>query len=445
MTDYFLRFSDGSDASDGLTWANAKQTLAGVFAACAAGDTVFVSDNHAETQASSITLTSPGTAAAPVRVLCVDDAGDPASPTTLATTATITQTASASINFAGYAYYYGITFTSGDSTDNPTITVVSSSAVGLVFEECELALGGSNGLGRINIGDNASNRARCLVRLINTDVRFAATGHSFQFRDMHLFEWLGGTVLGTMPTGGLFEGSTGYSGIVRCCGVDFSPLGSNAIIDVITAGDWSGYYHLERCKLGTSFALTAGSFAGHQSASVFVDNCDSGDTNYKMAHRFYAGSIDHNITTYRSGGASDGTTPISWVMVASANVTFHFPLYSPYVYIWNDTTGSSVTVTAEIVTDNVTLTDAEAWIEIDYLGTSGFPLALFVDDAKANTLSTAANQTSSSVTWTAAPGTPIKQKLSQSFTPNEKGLIRARVAYAKASGTVYVCPKFDVT
>jgi hypothetical protein len=443
MTDYFLRSSDGSDASDGLTWANAKATLAGVFAVCAAGDTVFVSDNHAETQASAMTLTSPGTAALPVRVLCVDDAGDPASPTTLATTATMSTTGSNNINFLGWAYYYGITFTAGNTTANASILFSNTAAVGIIFEECELSIGGSNSLARIIVGDAASARARLLLRMINTDVRVTNAAHSFNIRDVHLVEWLGGTLLGTVMTGGLFEVATGYGGIVKCCGVDLSPLAANPIID--QASDWAGYVHLERCKLGTSFTFTTGTLAGHHSTHLFVDNCDSGDTNYKMAHRSYGGSVDHNITTYRSGGASDGTTPISWVMTASANVTFHFPLYSPYVYIWNDTTGSSVTITAEIVTDNVTLTDAEAWIEVDYLGTSGFPTASFADDAKADTLATAANQTSSSVTWTAAPGTPIKQKLSKAVTPQEKGLFRARVAYAKASGTVYVCPKFDVT
>jgi hypothetical protein len=114
---------------------------------------------------------------------------------------------------------------------------------------------------------------------------------------------------------------------------------------------------------------------------------------------------------------------------------------------WNETTGSSITVTIETVTDNVTLTDAEAWIEVEYLGTSGFPLGIWTSDRIANaTLGTPANQTSSSETWTTTGlATPVKQKLAVSFTPQEKGLIRARVAVAKASTTMYYDPLLTVS
>ena len=444
MTDYFVRSSDGSDADNGLSWANAKLTVKGVNdVPAAAGSTAFVSDNYAELPAAAISLASTGTAAAPNRYLCVDDAGDPGSPTTLATTATIGTTGSNSITFTGYSYWYGFTFTAANSTNNGSLIVSSASAVGLVLEQCELAIGGTNGAARIIIGDNASNRARCLVRMIDTDVRFTNVGHSFNFRDCN-FEWFGGTVLGTMPTGGLLEFTVGCTGKLVLRGVDLSPLGANPIIDIGT-GDWCGEIYLERCKLGSSFVLTTGSFGGPHSVKIFVDNCDSGDTNYKMMHRSYEGSVDADATVYRTGGASDGTTPISWLMSTSANVSFHYPLRSPDIFIWNDTVGSSVTLTVEIVTNNVTPTDAEAWLEVDLMGTSGFPIATFVDDAKADTLATAANQTSSSETWNNAPGTPLKFKLSKAFTPQEKGFLRARVCFAKASFPAYVCPKPDLT
>src|SRR3990167_9027284 len=90
MATLYVRSTDGSDADTGATWALAKASLAGAFAAASAGDTIYVSQVHAETQASAMTLTSPGTAASPVRVLCVNDAAEP--PTALATTATVTTT-----------------------------------------------------------------------------------------------------------------------------------------------------------------------------------------------------------------------------------------------------------------------------------------------------------------------------------------------------------------
>lgn len=176
-------------------------------------------------------------------------------------------------------------------------------------------------------------------------------------------------------------------------------------------------------------------------------NCDSGDTNYRIWTEALAGSVVSETTIVRSGGASDGTTSLSWKMVSNANAEYPLlQLESPEIVRWNETTGSSITVTVETITDNVTLTDDECWLEVQYLGTSGFPLGTFISDAKADVLATAANQTTSSETWTTTGlTTPVKQKLSVSFTPQEKGFIHAVVKLARASTTVYVCPKLDVT
>ena len=110
--------------------------------------------------------------------------------------------------------------------------------------------------------------------------------------------------------------------------------------------------------------------------------------------------------------------------------------------VWNGPVGSAQTATVEIITDNVTLTDAEAWLEVEYLGTSGFPLGLFANDRVADPIfGTPANQATSTVDWTTTGlATPIKQKLGVAFTAQEKGLVRARVVVAKASTTVYYDP-----
>jgi len=178
-----------------------------------------------------------------------------------------------------------------------------------------------------------------------------------------------------------------------------------------------------------------------------MHNCDNADTNYRLWIEDYLGTIKHESTIVRSGGASDGTTPLSWIMTSLANAeypTLH--LYSPEIAIWNDTTGSSKTVTIEVITDNVTLNDDECWLEVMHLGTSGYPLGSWVTDCKADIMATAAAQASSSETWTTTGlTTPVKQKLSVSFTPQEKGYIIARVVLAKASTTVYIDPKLTVS
>jgi hypothetical protein len=134
-------------------------------------------------------------------------------------------------------------------------------------------------------------------------------------------------------------------------------------------------------------------------------------------------------------------------MVTNANAEFPMlTLDMPELHQWNDTTGSAITATVEILHDSATaLTDKEVWLEVMYLGTSGYPLGSFATDT-VDVLATAANQASSSATWTTTGmANPNKQALSVTFTPQEKGYIVATVRLAKASKTVYVCPKIDIT
>jgi hypothetical protein len=229
-------------------------------------------------------------------------------------------------------------------------------------------------------------------------------------------------------------------------GFDFSALSSSVNI-VKALGDGGVVAIFRDCKLPASWSgalVTSGQTK--LGSRVEMHNCDNADTNYRIWVEDYAGSIKSETTIVRTGGASDGTTTLSWKMASSANTHYGVGgLASPEIVKWNETTGSSITATVEIVTDNVTLKDDECWLEIQYLGTSGFPLSLFSADAKADVLATAVAQTTSTETWTTTGlATPVKQKLSVSFTPQEKGYVHAVVKLAKPSATVYVDPLLTI-
>lgn len=440
MAVIYLRSSDGSDASDGLTWANAKATLAAALTAAGAGGTVYVSDNHAESSGSAITLTSPGTAAAPVTVLCVNDASDPEPPTALAATASV---AGLTLAVRGFAYCYGITFNASSTGSSTTIAFFGDTLPGYWrLENCVVALTGNSATPRLLLGAVVASHDDELVEFVNTTLSFAHVGQAVN--PISPFIMRGGAVTGTAPTT-LFVPSTTINGKVILQGVDLSGLGSGKNLVDVSIAKFQDYL-FENCKLGASVAITTGANSGQGGVTIQIINCDSGDTNYRYVKHCYQGDITQESTIVRTGGASDGTTPISRKMVSSANSKFYSPLELGPLSIWNEATGSSKTLTVEVVTDNVTLTDAEAWVEVEYLGTSGFPLSLFANDRAADVLATPANQTSSSETWTTTGlGTPVKQKLAVSFTPQEKGLIRARVMLAKASTTMYVCPKVTIS
>jgi len=178
-----------------------------------------------------------------------------------------------------------------------------------------------------------------------------------------------------------------------------------------------------------------------------LHNSDSADTNYRYQKKTQFGQIDGETTLVGGAGATDGTTQISWRMVTNADAEWqHQTLDSTEIVQWNENIGSALTATIEVLHDSVTaLTDKEIWVDVQYLGTSGFPLSLFVNDAAATYITAAANQTSSGATWnTGAMTNPNKQKLSVTFTPREKGFIHATIRMAKASYTVYVDPKLTV-
>lgn len=445
MANLFVRSSDGSDSDNGSTWALAKATIAGALGVASAGDTIYVSDNHAESVAAAISLTSPGTAASPCRILCVDDAGDPATPTTLATTATVTQTGSGNvISFAGFAYYYGIAFVQNVSSNSADIRFTSTSPWWHKFEACKFRILGTQAGQLIEVGTTTGNRNGQLLEFVNTTVEF---GHVDQRMEIDcFFSWkdtLSAVAGATVPTI-LLGGSATGAGRCSLSGVDLSALGSGKnVINGAVVGE--GIFELNNCKLGASVSLVSGTAPSQGARRVRAVNCDSSDTNYRYRLHTFQGDIFHETTIVRTGGASDGTTPISRKMVSSANAKLISPLASDPIVVWNETTGSSVTATVEVVTDNVTLTDAEAWIEVEYLGTGGFPITLFASDRVSTVLTTPTNQTTSSVTWTTTGlATPVKQKLSVSFTPQEKGPIQIRVHLAKASTTMYFCPKVDI-
>src|SRR5829696_6649358 len=98
MANYYV-YSGAAGAANGTSWTNAYTTLANAIAgSVAAGDTVYVAHDHAESTAASISHTWPGTATSPVRVICANRAGSvPPVSADLANTATVTTTGNSPI------------------------------------------------------------------------------------------------------------------------------------------------------------------------------------------------------------------------------------------------------------------------------------------------------------------------------------------------------------
>jgi hypothetical protein len=431
------------------TWDNAHPFLGRIFGdttgtgKTAAGDTVYVSHTHSETTSASYFISSVGTGTSPVNILCVNDVGDPASPGTAATTAVVGCTSTSGMFLTGFAYTYGITYQGGTGSSTGKVRISDTNTEsGWRFEACILKLNTTGASSEISFGVTVLN-LRCKVELENTVLHFGAAAQS-----MHLaiceFTWrnTASAVAGTAPTTLI----TTYGNVAHhnatFHGLDLSAVTGNLInVNVADAGS---IYNFVNCKLGSGFAFTTGTHIGIGGPEINFINCDSGSTNYNYYRETAQGTIVDEISHILTGGASDGTTPLSWKMVSNANSKFGWPLASAPIVVWNDNSGGAKTATVE-VESTVTLTDAEAWLELDYLANSGDPGGLAVSDRAATPVATPANQASSAASWAGGLGGAVTQKLSVSFTPQKKGAVSGRVMLAKPSTTVYVNPQVTIT
>ncbi len=448
MANIYVRSTDGNDADNGSTWALAKATLAGAAAAAAAGDTIYVSHQHSETPSANVNISLPGTRASPVRVLCVTDGAEP--PTALATTAVIAPGSGYWLALGGSAYFYGIEFKPGSS-----IYLNNEEPHEQFFDACAFTINTTSTDKYIHFFlSNFVSPGKTTTR--NCTFTFGRGDYQgvILLGDCRI---IGGSLVnsgGFNQYAAIFAAyGSGEGSTALIEGVDFSGCGNSAwaLVNPPTGYGAPGTFVVRNCKMPSGWAgslcTPTGTTFDYHGWRGKMHNCDSGDTNYRLREQDWTGSVREETTIVRTGGASDGTTALSWKIATSTYPRFpHRAFESPEIVRWNETTGSAITVTVEIVTDGATLKDDECWLEVQYLGTSGVPISSIASDAKTDVLATAANQTTSSETWTTTGlSSPVKQKLSVTFTPQEKGFLHAVVKVAKASTTVYVDPLLTIS
>lgn len=439
MASYYV-YSGAAGSNNGSSWANAFTTLTAAFVTEAAGDTLYVAHDHAESTAAAITLTSSGTSTNITKIVCVNRAGSvPPVSADRRTTAQVTTTGASAINLAGFAHYDGVIFSAGSAASTANINLPSSSGQALRLDNCSLRLGNTSTGSRIQAGGASVNAA--WVELNNTTVSFGSTNQTIVINGVLKWRNTPSALLGTIPSV-LFSPQNACGGEVECIGVDFSAAGSGKTIAGVLSSATAQTFKFTDCKLDA--AVTASSVPTARGASE-IDFIRSGSAgvNYTVRSHRMAGLLTEETTIVRIGGASDGTTAIAWKIVTTADCLYSLPFECPPIAIWNDTTGSSVTATVEgIWGGGAVPLDNEIWLDVEYLGDASSPQGSFVNDGMADLLATAANQTSSSETW---GGSTTKFKLAVSFTPQQKGWIYARVKIGKASSTVYIDPLVTLT
>jgi hypothetical protein len=347
-------------------------------------------------------MTSPGTAANPCFVYCADRTGSvPPVSADLRTTATISTTGANNMTFAGSSsstYYYGITFNFGSGA----VSAVLNMNVALIrLENCALKKLGTSSTSGSYLFGSANTIGPCAVYLINTTIQFGNVGDTCSMKaGTFVWERTASAIQGaTIPTT-MFINSSSFAGIHLFNGVDLSAAGSGKTL--IGGVLVPSKFIFKDCKLDAAVTV-ASTPAAVGGAQVYVVRSDSAGTNYRSEVHLYTGTLTTDIAVVRSSGASDGTTPVAWKIVTTANPEWMFPFEAPSIAIWNATTGSNVTATIEGVYNGAALpNNDEIWFDVEYLGASGSPLASFARGSKADGLASGSALTASTQAWDSA-------------------------------------------
>lgn len=445
MPNKYVRSTDGLNSDDGSTWLLGKATVGGAASAAAPGESIYVSQVHAETTAAGVTISFPGTILNPNIVLCANDASDP--PTSTNITATVSTTGASNLSVSGSAFIKGLALKCSDGANYAQMFINTTSA-NQTWQDCTFEMGGSHSSCNMQIGNNSGSLSK--TKLVNHKFKILSTSQPIQLGG--IVEINGATFSSgcATPASGVFQAF--FAGAIcklNASGVDFSNLASNVNL-CWTPGTSNSFQAVFRnCKLpaGWSGALFGGANAVH-CARAEMHNCDAGATTYKLWIEDWAGSIKSETTVVMTGGSSDGVTNYSWKMTSSANARYPaIPLVTcDLPAVLNSAVGVSKTITVEVLHDSVTpLTNDEIWLEVEYLGSTGAPLAYFASNMKADILAAPSNQPTSSATWTTTGlTTPNKQSLSVTVIPQLVGFIQARVCLAKPSKVVFVSAKQTV-
>lgn len=431
MAQYHL-LNTGSATAPEDTWAKAFTTLSSAAAGMAAGDILFASSAHAESGAGS-TLVFPGTVASPNQII----GGTPGATSGLTATATgaaVTVTGTSNWSIQGSFFMEDVRFIFSQTS---SIANYIGNASGNVqrYKGCDFSMQSSAASSQIVFGSSTTSVSN-KISLENCRFRFGAAAQTVAIT--RAVEILGGSIEsgGTTPTSMFSLTGADRPSSLQVDGFDFSNFGTGFNV-IAAAADGPQNAILRNCKFPSGW--TGGLIASGIAKPGFrseMHNYIVGSTNVRFWIEDYAGSIREETTIK--------VTANSYAYKAALSANVKYPASSLVVaeaYFNVATAGSAKTVTWDLCTDNVTLTDKDAWLEVEYLGTASSNLAT-ITSGKADALtvinSGATNLTTSGTTWTTTGlTTPVQQSVSRTFTPQAAGHFIARLRLAKASTTIY--------
>ena len=410
------------------TWTGTVTTLTAGLTAAVAGDDIYIASDHAEPVAgSAITYTALGTVSAPNRIFVAPTSSSfPPVAADLVHVPTVTLSsniAAANITTAGVvSHCEGIIWSSGTAALQANVHFGGN----WNLENCAVVLANSAANSAVRV--TATGTARIVWN--NVTVQFGATGQGLQAQGGE-FLWKNtpSALLGVMPTS-LFT-VAGF-GVVLLRGVDLSALSSKNLIAPSLSS--ALYMTMVGCKEPAAWTRMGAQAADF--VTLVGERCENGAVHYSKYKEDIFGTQTTETTIVRTGGASDGVTPNSWKIdtQTKAKTRLDKPFRSTPIVIWNDVSGVARTVTVYGAWTALP-TNADIWLEVDYLGSSASPLLSMASTKVATPISTPASVATDASAWASSPGTAFK--LVATMTPAVKGPFTIRVCVG-AQGVFYV-------
>ena len=449
MTTYFI--NDDGDNSDGLTWPTAFTSFkdAGAAGIFNGNNVVYVGNDHVcpATHTANLVLTGPsyGASSLVCKVISSTVVGTNTVAYTPSATDQIDTTEGAySIHFAGCFALYGLCLKPGTyvdllaGTDKPIFTQDLTVKPGAGQE----AVAGSVSYSHI--------------RMVNSLFDFTADGATPSTAEVNWFAGLacryeiqGLTFVNLgIRTSKIFRTE---KAMYEFSGVDLT--GMNTSASIFRSGHLPFGYAMNfkvpsgaNFQPGYNFQYNGGEFM----TSGISSSATPGAMDYQTAYGRALSVPSNGI--YRDGGATVEGQPIAWLITVQGNYnagTEPFPFFTPYIYGYVSSAGAK-TFSVFITNDGADFTDAEVWLEIEYLASAGSDLWTLATDHRVITDTPVAQDDDTTSTWAGSgPAFTYKQKLSVTVTVGRAGQYRARVAfgcgYRASSSYVYVDPKVWVS
>jgi hypothetical protein len=423
---------DGGNNTTGLSWATAYTSIQSLVAAEAtflttSGNVVYFGhDSNCTAAGAALTITGP-TTGDPVKFISLTQGGT-----------TYQKGTGKQINTTGGNYtvtldgnlaLYGIRIDSGGTATN-AISFVQTTPRASYLHDCTLAPGAAGGMG---LGGNATKMIiRDMVIDLTSDGTINRTGPVINGVTGYL-DLVGLTFVNAgYRTGVVLKTSTSCTG-ASISGCDFSGFTNATACEISGGPESSCPVNFTNCITKSSPTLfDTGSFrpAGY----YMMTNVGEVDAPVSLAVGAYQGNLISTPSIYRNSGASVEGDACGWLITTTAVCNESSPFFTPYLYGQCDTTGSK-NFDVYLTNDDGDLTDAEVWLELEYLGTADSPTWSRVDDHLATAMTTPAAQDDDTVsTWTGTgPAFTYKQRLRVTATIGETGMCRARVVFGKAS------------